>query len=95
MRYRDLNGFDIQFLRERHGVLDRLARLTWQAENEVAMNHQPQLMSVLGELACAFQGGALLDVFENLLIARFIPNDEQAASSFALRFQSLIVRSHA
>ena len=69
MRNRNLNGLDIKLFRKRDGVLDRLPRFAGEAEDEVAMNHQSQLVSVFGELPRAFQGGALLDVLQDLRIA--------------------------
>ena len=38
-----------------------------QAEDEISVHHQPQLVAILGELAGAFDGRAFLDVLQNLL----------------------------
>ena len=46
-----------------------LLGLARQTEDEVAVNRQPQLVAVAREVACALDGGALLDVLQDLLIA--------------------------
>src|SRR5437588_12780199 len=92
---RNLNGLDIQFFGEINGVADALTALARQTKDEVAVHDEAELFGVLGELAGALHGCAFLDVLENLLIARFIAHDEQAASSFTLRFQSFVVGGYA
>ena len=66
-----------------------------QTENEVAMDDQSELLAVLGELARALDGRALLDVLQDLLIARLVADDEQPASGFLHRLQRLVVGGHA
>ena len=95
MRNGDLNGLNVEFLGEINGSADALAAFPGKAENKVAMDDQPQLPGVFCELARPLHGCAFLNVLENLWIAGLIANNQQAASSFALRFQSLIVGSHA
>ena len=80
MRHRDLDGFDVQFLGEVDGVVDGLAGLARQAQDEVAVDDQAQLVAILGELAGALDGRALLDVLQDLLIAGFIADDQAAGS---------------
>ena len=46
----DLNGFDVQFLGEVDGVADGLAGFAGQTEDEVAVDDQPELVAVLGEV---------------------------------------------
>ena len=91
MRDRDLNGFDVQLLGEVDGVADGFLGLAGQAEDEVAVDHQSELVAILGELARTFDGGALLDVLQDLRIARFIAHDQQAAACFLHRLQRLVV----
>src|SRR6185437_3920599 len=69
---RNLYGFNIQFLGKSDRVFDSFARFPGQAENEVSMDDQAELVRVLGELASPFEGCALLDVLEDLLIAGFV-----------------------
>ena len=69
MRHRDLNGLNVEFLGELDGVANGIAGFAGQAEDEVTVNYQAKLVTIFGELAGAFDGGALLDVLENLLIA--------------------------
>src|SRR5579872_4312455 len=78
VRHRDLDGFDVQFLGELDRVLDGLARFARQAENEVAVNDQPELVAILGELARAFDRGAFLDVLQDLRIPGLITDDQEA-----------------
>ena len=61
--------------------------LAGQAEDEIAVNDQAELVAILGELAGALDGGALLDVLQNLRIAGFVADDQQAASGFLHRLQ--------
>ena len=55
-------------------VLRMLSRLARQAKNEVAVNYQPQHGNP-GELPGPFNRCTLLDVLENLWIARLISHD--------------------
>ena len=52
---------------------------------------KPELVAVLGELAGALDGGALLDVLQDLLIARLVADDEQAAAGFLHGLQRLVI----
>ncbi len=70
MRDRNLNRFDVKFFGELDRVLDRLSRLARQAENEISVHDQAKLVAILGELAGTLDGRALLDVLQDLLIAR-------------------------
>ena len=55
------------------------------------MNRQAKLVAIFGELLGTLDRGALLDVLENLRIAGFIANDQQAATGFAHRLQRFVV----
>ena len=52
--HRNLDSLHVQFLGKVNCVVDGFAGLARQAENEVAMDHQAQLVAILGELAGAF-----------------------------------------
>jgi hypothetical protein len=47
----NLNGFNVQRLGEVDRVLDRLLGLAGQAEDEVAVDGEAEVVAVLGELA--------------------------------------------
>ena len=55
------------------------------------MNAEAQIVAVLGEGQRALDGGALFDVFENLRIAGFEADNEQAAASLFHRLQRIAV----
>lgn len=86
VRYRDLDGFDVELFGERDSVVDGFARLTGQAKDEVAVNDQSELVAIFGELARPLNRGALLDIFQDLLVAGFITDDQQAATGLFHRF---------
>src|SRR5207253_5492125 len=48
--HRNLNRLDVQLFSECNSSVDRLVSLTGKSHNEVAVNHQSQLVTVLGEL---------------------------------------------
>ena len=91
VRHRNLDGFHVEFLGEVDGAANGLLGLAGQAEDEVAVDDQAELLAVLGELARALDGGALLDVLQNLRVARLVADDEQAAAGFLHGFQRLVV----
>jgi hypothetical protein len=78
-------------LGEVDGVADRLLGLAGQAEDEVAVDGQAEVVAVLGEVARALHGGALLDVLEDLRIAGLEADDEQAAAGFLHGLQRVVV----
>ncbi len=69
--------------------------LAGQAQDEVAVDHQAELVAIFGELAGAFNGCAFLDVLQNLLVAGFVAHDEQAASGFFHGLESFVIGGHA
>ena len=91
MRDGDLDGFAIERLGEVDGVADRFLGLAGQAEDEVGVNGEAEVVAVLGEVARALDGGALLDVLENLRIAGLEADDEQAAAGFVHGLQRVVV----
>src|SRR5690349_4550805 len=66
---RDLDGLYIQFFRKIYALADGLSCFARQADDEVAVNGEAQLLAVSSEAASHVDGGALLDVFQDLLIA--------------------------
>jgi hypothetical protein len=65
----NLNGFDVQLLREVDGGANAFLGLAGQAKYEVPVHDQAELPAILGELAGALYGGTLLDVLQNLRVA--------------------------
>ena len=59
------------------------------------MDGQAQLLAILGELARPLHGGALLDVLQNLRVAGFVADDQQAAARVFHGLQSFEVGGHA
>ncbi len=55
------------------------------------MNGKAQLLAICREAARHVDGRALLDVLQNLLVARFVADDQQAATRFLHRLQSVVV----
>ena len=78
----DLDGLAVERLGEVDGVADRLLGLAGQAEDEVAVDDEAEVVAVLDEVARALDGGALLDVLEDLRVAGLVADDQQAAAGF-------------
>src|SRR5205814_2168752 len=66
-RQRHLERTGIDLARERDGLLDRLARLARQPEDERAVDLDPERLGVAGELAGQVEAHALLDVVQDRL----------------------------
>src|SRR5277367_1062850 len=77
----DLNGLAIKPFGELDSVADRLPGLARQAQNEVAMDNQLKLLAVMGEVERSLDACSLLDVLQDLRIARLEPDDEQSTAS--------------
>ncbi len=60
----------------------RLLGFAGQAEDEVGVDDEAEVVAVLDEVAGALDGGTLLDVLEDLRIAGLEADDEQAAAGF-------------
>ncbi len=69
--------------------------LAGQAEDEVGVNRQTERMAVAREVSRPLDGRALLDVLENLRIARLEAHDQQPAAGFAHGLQRVVIRGHA
>ena len=78
----DLDGLAVELLGEVDGVADGFLGLAGEAEDEVAVDDEAEVVAVLDEVACALDGGALLDVLEDLRVAGLEADDEQAAAGF-------------
>ena len=95
MRQRYLDGVHIQLLGEIDGAPNGFFGLARQAEDEVAVNDEAEFLAVPGEVPRPFDGRALLNVLEDLLIARLVAHDQQAATGLFHCLQRLVIRSDA
>src|SRR5438552_2758171 len=77
-RERDLNRVRIDLRRELDRLLDRFLGLAGKSEDESAVDRDAKLMAILGEAFGDVDQHALLDVMQDLLIARLITDQEQA-----------------
>src|SRR5438067_11107567 len=66
----------IDFLREIQRFADGFFAFARQSENKGAVNHNPKIVAVFGELARNLNPHALLDVVKDLLIAGLIANQK-------------------
>ena len=87
----DLDGLAIELLGEVDGVADGLAGFAGQAEDEVAVDDEAELVAVALEVECALDGGALLDVLQDLRVAGLVADDQQAAAGFLHGFEGVVV----
>jgi len=55
-----------------------LLRLDWQAENERAVNYHAGLMTRFGEPAHLIHRHAFFDAVQNVVVAAFVADQEQA-----------------
>ena len=76
-------------LGEVDGVADRLLGFAGQAEDEVGVDDEAEVVAVLDEVASALDRGALLDVLEDLRVAGLEADDEQAAAGFLHGFEGV------
>src|SRR5262249_19374769 len=63
-------------------------------DDEIAVNADAQLPAVPGERASCFDSRTFLDVLQNLIVARFEADDEEARSCIRHRLQRLVVAVH-
>ena len=82
----NLNGFAVEFLGKIDGLFDGFLGFAGKTDDEVAVDFDANFAAVLHEGAAHFDGRALLDVLQNLRIAGFEANDEQAAPPSAMAF---------
>ena len=91
MRDGDLDGLAVEGFGEVDGVADGLLGLAGQAEDEVGVDDEAEVVAVLDEVARALDGGALLDVFQDLRIAGLEADDEQPAAGFFHGLEGLAI----
>src|SRR5258707_12649536 len=72
-----LDGFHVQTFGEIDGVAQCVAGFARQTHDEIAVLREAQAVGVLGEALGPFDGGALLDVVQNLLVAQFLAHDRR------------------
>jgi hypothetical protein len=89
----NLNGFHVQRFGKVDGVADRHPGFAGKPQDKVAVDGQTEIVAVLDEGACTFNGCTLLDVLEDLRIARLEADDEQTAARFFHRLQRVVVGS--
>src|SRR5262250_2861746 len=75
---RDLDGVGIDLAGEADGLLDGLARLPGQAEDEGPVDGDAESLAVAGEAPGHVEPDPLLDVVEDLLVARLVAHEEEA-----------------
>ncbi len=76
MGHGNLNGFAVEFFCVLDGLFDGLLGLAGQADDEIAVNVDANFLAVLNESAAHFDGGALLDVLQDLRVAGFETHDQ-------------------
>ena len=91
----NLDGLVVQPLGEIDGLADALAGLAGQADDEIAVHQQAQLLAVGGEAFRHVDRGALLDVLQDLLVARLIAHNQQPATGFFHSLESVVIGSNA
>src|SRR5262245_9094427 len=69
---RDLDGVGIDLAREADGLLDALARLSGQAEDERTVQRDAERLAVAREAPRHIEPHSLLNVVEDLLITRLV-----------------------
>ena len=77
---------DVQLLGEVDGFANRLARLAGQPDDKVPMDQKTELSAVGGKALRHIDGRALFDVLQDLLIARFISDNQQSAPASFMAF---------
>src|SRR5580704_12140692 len=88
---RDLNRLYVQLLGVLDGLAQRLAGFARESDNKIAVDHQAKLVAVLSEPHGHVDGGALLDVFQNLFVARFIADNQQPAPGVLHGLQRFVI----
>src|SRR5436190_21871722 len=71
-----LDCLDVEFLCEIERALDCLLRFSRQADDEVPVNPDADLFAVFSKFPGLFDCSALLDVLQDLRIARFKSDDK-------------------
>lgn len=87
----DLDGLAVEGLGEVDGVADGLAGLAGEAEDEVGVDDEAEVVAVLDEVASALDCGAFFDVLKDLGVAGFEADDEEAAAGVFHGFEGVAV----
>ena len=90
-----LNRLDVELLGEIQRSLDGFLGFARQADNEVPVDSNAHLLTIFRELARLLDGGAFLDVLQDLRVARFKSDDEESCSRFGHGFECLVITVHA
>ncbi len=88
---RNLDAEHVEFLRETNRVLNRLLRFDRQTQNERAVNDHARLVAGLGEAAHFVHRHALLDAREDVVVARFVTDQEQAQTGVLELFNRIVI----
>ena len=90
-RERDLQRLGVHLLGEADRLLDRLPRLAREPQDERAVDQDAELVAVAGEAPRALEADALLDVLQDLLVARLVADDEEPEPAVLQHLQRLAV----
>ena len=81
-RQGDLDGLDIEFAGVFHRFFDSLLGLSRKTENKTTVNIDSKFTAVFRKFFGDIGADAFFDVVENLLIARFIADEQKAKPVF-------------
>ena len=84
---RNLHGVGVHLSGEADGFLDGLAGFARQAEDEGAVDFDAEFMAILGESFGDLNQHALLDIVQDLLIAAFVADQQQAQAVIFQHFE--------
>src|SRR6266851_6928763 len=88
---RDLDRFAIHFARKANRFLDRVLALARQTENKRAVNQDADVAAILGEAAGAIDADTFFDVLQNLRVAGFVADHEQAEPPVFHDLEGLVI----
>src|SRR5439155_1426382 len=88
---RDLERLGLHLAREAHGLLDGVAGLAREAQDEGPVDQDAELVAVPGEATGALDAHPLADVLQDLLVPRLVADDEEAEPAILQDFQGLAV----
>src|SRR6266545_3823974 len=74
---RHLDGVGVELAGEPDRLRDRLPRLAGQAEDEAAVDGDPEVMAVIGEPPHDVEADPLLDVVQDHLVSRLVAHQEE------------------
>src|ERR1022692_3076234 len=88
---RNLDAEHVEFLGEIDGVRNGFTRLDGQAENEGAVDKDVRLLAGPGEPAHFLHGHAFFDAGENVVVAGFVTDQEQAQAVVLEGFYGVVI----